>query len=317
MSTPLIARMAAGIDRVDRVIDAESRGRFARWGLFVTFVLVTAERVLGTWNLGTFAIDLRIYRAAADAAIHGADPWSASVGGFSFAGPPPTLLPYLPAALLPEPVAIAIYGAIGLAAAMLALRALHLPIWWLIFPPISDSLIVVNPDVVVIALLVALPRVASLAVVLKLYAAAPLALTGRWRPLAVGLFIGVLSAPWWSAFLAAGDSIQARLAAQSYGGISAWGTWMMIPTVVALAALWRRGAAWLTVPALWPYTQLHYAAIALPIASRDAVVAFLLSFPVIYLAPIATIYYAVRLIAEIRLAAYRSGAAKKEPPPSM
>jgi hypothetical protein len=306
-------RLAAGVDAVDRAFGPRSRGILATWGLLVTFLLVTAERLLGAYAQGTFAIDLRIYRVAADAALHGGDPWAAGVAGLTFAGPPPTLLPYLPAALLPEGIAIAAFGAVTLAAAVLALRTLHLPVWWLLFPPISDSLIVLNPDVIVIALLVAAPRGAALAVPLKIYAAVPLLLTGRWRPLAAGLLLCLLSIPWWPAFLAARGSIEASLATQSYGGASAWGTMLMIPTVLALGALWRKGAEWLAVPALWPYTQLHYGALALPVAARDAVVAFLLSFPVVYLVPVATIYYALRVVLGDRLAAYRSGATSTEP----
>ena len=312
-----MARLVAGIDGVDRRFDARARGLLATWGLLVTFCIVTAERLLGAWSGGTFAIDLRIYRAAADAALHGGDPWTAAVNGLTFAGPPPTLLPYLPAAVLPEPVAIATYAALGLAAALLALRALRLPLWWLLFPPISDSLIVLNPDIIVIALLVGAPRLTSLAVVLKVYAGIPLALTGRWRALVVGLALCLLSTPWWRDFFSAGGRIEPSLAAQSFGGASAWGTWLMIPTVVALVALRKRGAEWLTVPATWPYTQLHYAALALPVAAVDAVVAFLLSFPVLYLVPIATIYYALRLFARGRLAAYRSGATRMDPSASV
>jgi hypothetical protein len=182
-----------------------------------------------------------------------------------------------------------------------------------LFPPISDSLIVLNPDVVVVGLLVALPRLAPAAVVLKVYAAVPLALTQRWRPLLIGLLLSLLSVPWWPDFLAASPSIEGSLATQSFGGLSAWGTWLLIPTVLALVALWKRGAEWLAVPALWPYTQLHYAAIALPVAAKDPVVAFLLSFPVVFLAPIATIYYAVKVIASRRLAIYRSGATMIDP----
>jgi len=310
---PAIARLAAGIDAIDRVLDADARARVARWGLLLTFILVTAERLLGAARLNTFAIDLRVYRAAADAALHGQDPWAAGAAGFAFAAPPPTLIPYLPSALLPEPVAIALYGAVTFAVAVLAVRALGLPLWWLLFPPISDSIIVLNPDVVVIGLLVALPRLAAGSVLLKIYAAVPLTLTQRWRPLIIGLLLCLLSVPWWPAFLAAGPSIESSLAAQSFGGISAWGTWLMIPTVLALAILWKRGAEWLAVPAVWPYTQLHYAAIALPVAAKDSVVAFLLCFPVVYLVPIATIYYAVKVLVGGRLATYRSGATTTEP----
>ena len=79
----------------------------------------------------------------------------------------------------------------------------------------------------VIALLVALPRAAALAVVLKIYAAVPLLLTARWRALAVGLALCLLSVPWWQDFYAARDSIAASLQAQSFGGLSAWGSWLI------------------------------------------------------------------------------------------
>ena len=312
-----MARLAAAVDAVDGVIDTPGRARVARWALLLTFVLVTGERLLGAWRLGTFAIDLRIYRAAADAAIHGRDPWSTTVGGLAFAGPPPTLLPYLPTALVPEPAAVVILVAMTLAAALVALRALNLPLWWLLFPPISDSLIVLNPDIVVIALLLAAPRLAALSIVLKVYAVVPLALTGSWRALMAGSLLCLLSAPWWADFLAARGSIEASLAAQSFGGASAWGTWLIVPTVLALAALLHRGAEWLAVPATWPYTQLHYSALALPVAARDAVVAFLLCFPVLFLVPLATIYYAIRLLVADRLADYRSGAVSTEPSASV
>jgi len=309
----LIARLASGVDAIDRVLDADARARVARWGLLLTFILVTAERTLGAFRLGTFGIDLRVYRAAAEVALQGGDPWSASVGGIPFAAPPPTVLAYLPAALLPESVAIVLYGGVMLAAAVIALRAVRVPLWWLLFPPISDSLIVLNPDVVVIALLVALPRFASLAVVLKVYAAVPLALAGRWRALGGGLLLCLLSAPWWSDFLAAGPAIEASFVRYTFGGTSAWGTWLMVPTILALAILRHRGAEWLAVPALWPYTQLHYSALALPVAARNFGVAFLLSFPVAYLPPLATIFYAAWVVVASRLAIYRSGARSKVP----
>jgi len=308
-----MARIADGIDAVDRIIDARGRALVATWGLFLTFVVVTAERLLGAYDLGTFAIDVRIYRTAAEVALHGGDPWSATVGGLSFAAPPPTLLAYLPAALVPEAVAIVLYGAVTLGAALLALRTLRLPLWWLLFPPISDSLIVLNADVVVIALLLAVPRLASLSVVLKIYAVVPLALTGRWRALGGGLVLCLLSIPWWPAFLAAGPAIEASLATQSFGGMSAWGTWLLVPTAVALVVLWRRGAEWLAVPAVWPYTQLHYSALALPVAALNPFVAFLLCFPVAYLPPLATILYAAWLLIAGRLATYRSAATTTQP----
>jgi hypothetical protein len=192
-----------------------------------------------------------------------------------------------------------------------------LPLWWLLFPPISDSLIVLNPDVIVIAMLLATPRIAALAVVFKIYAAVPLALTFRWRALVIGLALCLLSAPWWPMFFADLDAITAGLSIQSDGGASAWGTWFMVPTLIALALLFRRGAEWLAVPAVWPYTQLHYSALALPVAARNAAVALLLCFAAPLMAPLATIVYAAWVVTKPRLEAYRAGAARTDPSASL
>jgi hypothetical protein len=281
------------VDYLDRLIRPSTRRTTTTLGLLVVFILVTGERLIRGVMAGTIALDLRIYRAAAQAALAGGDPWAVGAAGFTFAGPPPTLLAYVPAALVPEGVALAAYGALGVAAAIFAVRAVRLPVWWLLFPPIAESVFVCNPDVIVIALLLAAPRFAGLSVVLKIYAAVPLAIAGRWRPLIVGLAICLLSLPWLPDFLASRETTTATLAAQSFGGLSAWGTWLMVPTVLALLTVWRRGAEWLAVPALWPYTQLHYAALVLPIAARSPIVAFLLCFADPYLPAIATILYAV------------------------
>lgn len=85
-----------------------------------------------------------------------------------------------------------------------------------------------------------------------------------------------------------------------------WGSWLMLPTVVALLAVWRRGAAWLAVPAVWPFTQLHYASLALPVAARNPLVAFLLCFPVAFLPAVATIAYAGGVVVGGRLSTARA-----------
>ncbi len=71
---------------------------------------------------------------------------------------------------------------------------------------------------------------------------------------------------------------------------------MMIPAVIALGVLRSRGAEWLVVPALWPFTQLHYSAIATPAARRSPFLAFLLSFGIPLLPPLAVIAEATRVI---------------------
>ena len=71
------------------------------------------------------------------------------------------------------------------------------------------------------------------------------------------------------------------------------------------------------MPAIWPYTQLRYSTLALLIAARNAVVAFLLCFPVAFLPPLATILYALWVVGAGRLEAYRAGAAKIQPSASV
>ena len=71
------------------------------------------------------------------------------------------------------------------------------------------------------------------------------------------------------------------------------------------------------MPAIWPYTQLHYSVLALPVAARSPGVAFLLSFPVALLPPLATIGYAIWVLVAARLAAYRAGATRTQPSSSV
>ena len=66
------------------------------------------------------------------------------------------------------------------------------------------------------------------------------------------------------------------------GNLSAVGTWLLVPTVIALAYLRGRGASWLVVPALWPSTQLHYSTIGTPAAKRSPLIAI----PVLFHDPI-------------------------------
>ena len=249
----------------------------------------------GRTREGTLAVDLRIYRAAVLAVMNGQSPWDASVEGFAFAGTPPALLAYVPAALLPEPLAIALYWVVFAAAAVWAIRLLHLPLWWVLFPPLAEAVMVINADALVLLLLVVGGPIAGAAIALKSYAAVTLLFQGNWKALVVGAVLSALTLPLWLDFLRDREAITANLAAQAFGGLSAWGTWFMIPTIIALIGLRGRGASWLIVPALWPYTQLHYAAIAVPAAGRSALLAFLLCFPTALLPAIAVVLEFVRV----------------------
>lgn len=243
-------------------------------------------------NLGFLAIDARLYRFAAAQVLAGGDPWAVHPDGTAFAGPPPTLLFYLPFGLLPEPIAVGAMMGIGLLAAVWAVRRLGLPAWWLCFPPLFEAVIVGNPDSLVLALLLARGPVAGLAAGLKVYALIPLVLARRWTAVALALLVALASLPLLPAFLASLGSVSTVLDRQT-AHLSAWGTWLVVPTVLALIMLRRRGAEWLVVPALWPATQRHYAAMSLPAVRRSPIGAALMSLSLPLAPAVAVIVMAV------------------------
>jgi hypothetical protein len=263
------------------------------------FVLATAQRLaLPTWFLvfgldraltfvttGRFGIDAQIYREAAVVALNGGNAWQVLPSGSYFAAPPPTLLFYLPAAFVPVPIAIV--GAVGicLASSWFIIRRLRLPAWWLLFPPLVEAIVVGNPDPSVLAILLFTGPVAGLSATLKAYAAVPLVMQRRWRAVALAAAVAVVSAPLWVLFFDARDAVAHGLTTQAVG-LSAWGTWLVIPGGMALVMLRDRGAEWLAVPVLWPATQSHYAVIAMPALRRSAVGAAVMSLA-IPLAPVA------------------------------
>jgi hypothetical protein len=209
-------------------------------------------------------IDIEVYRTAAAAALAGQDPWAPQPGALAFAGPPPTLLLFAPLTFVPLEVAILVATSVFVAAAIFAVRRLQLPLWWILFPPVLECLIVGNPDVLVLAFLLARGPMAGLAVVAKVYGIIPLLYQRRWGAVAMGCALSAVTLPLWPDFFASLAAVEGSLDAQSEG-FSSWGTWWMLPTVVALWVLRRNGAEWLVVPGLWPHTQIHYAAMSLPV----------------------------------------------------
>jgi hypothetical protein len=110
-------------------------------------------------------------------------------------------------------------------------------------------------------------------------------------------------------FLGQFGAVSEKLAAQSSGGLSAWGTWLVVPTVLALVAIRGRGASWLSVPGLWPYTQLHYSSIALPVVATSPMLAFLFSFGIPLLPAVAIVLYAAQVVLADVALPYRGTAA--------
>lgn len=256
----------------------------------VIFAVVCAEKTAAFTFNGWVAIDYDIYRGAALAALMGGDPWATEVRGMYFAGPPPTLLPYLPIAVLPSNLGLAIVLAASIAAATFIVRRLGLSLWWLLFPPLFESVLVLNPDVFVLCFLLT-SRFAAIAVVTKVYAAVPLVLQGRWRPLVLAALLASPTVLLLPSYFGGGGGL-GHFSEQN-AALSAWGTVWMAPVAVALVILGRQAAAWLAVPVLWPFTQLHYSTIAMPALKDRPLLTIAMSFGTPLLAPVAVVIEAL------------------------
>jgi hypothetical protein len=223
---------------------------------------------------GGAGFDGRLYRSATIAWLHGQDPWSVAQGGVYFAAPPPSLLPMIPFALVPEPIAVSALLVLGIGGSLWMIRRLHAPLWWMAFPPLVDGIWNANPHVFVAPLILA--GLGPVAVVVKVYAAVPLLILLRRRGLAVSVVLLLLTAALlpWPRFVAELPTILLQLRTQSDGGLSV--TSLPLPALVVAAVLavgalvvaGRERAAWLAVPVLWPSTQWYYASIAMPALIR-------------------------------------------------
>ena len=159
----------------------------------MTFLILTTQKAAAFLEAGCVGLDLRIYRAAALAAVEGGEPWLAGVGDYLFAAPPPTLISvYLPAAFVAGPVANDDVRLCQPARGPLCHPAAPPARLVAPFSSLAESLIVLNPDVFVIALLLCTDRLASLAVVVKVYALVPLVLQRRWVAVVIGVALSAL-----------------------------------------------------------------------------------------------------------------------------
>jgi hypothetical protein len=274
---PILDLRDAAQDALDRRLD-QVRGAFgaatARWPalpILVQVVLGIAFLAICANLLVSMAIDpsqlgsdARVYFRAAGAAVSGENPWTVEAGGVRFAGPPPTLLPYIVLQPLGENAAWAISLVAAAASALLLIVRLHLGPAFLLFPPLVYAVIAGNPEpLMVLALLTAGFR--WLGPVLKVYAFVPLLVLARWRAVAAALAVCLLSLPLWPQFLASLSDLSTTYAAQNGRGFSVVGDPVVaVLVIVGLLILGRRRGAWLVVPLLWPGAQAHYAVMALP-----------------------------------------------------
>jgi len=113
--------------------------------------------------------------------LEGGDPWRVDFLGSNFAGPPTTLVPFIPFAYLPQQAVASIWMGGSLILAVLILRRLRLPSWWLAFPPLFFPIVMGSVEVLMVALLVSGGARSGLALVLKPYASLPLLAERRWH----------------------------------------------------------------------------------------------------------------------------------------
>jgi hypothetical protein len=261
------------------------------------------------WDWSFIGRDFRIYRAAGEAVLNGGSPWAASAPwngvDWHYAAPPTAAQLFAPLGLLPESLGLLVFATASLGLAWLGLRRVGLPVWWLLFPPLTEGLLAANPQIALFGLLVvsgpavgSTPIARALAVGLKTYAIAPILARREWRAAVaclglLGLSVAV-GAGLWATYLADAGVITARLVDESQGGVSAavilrpgvFGPllpagpvgivvpWLVVGVVTGLIVLVAvrdvSAAGWLVAPLLLPAAEYHLATLAIPVARRRA-----------------------------------------------
>lgn len=235
-----------------------------------------------------WASDALVYRAGAVALLAGGDPWSASNAGWSYAGTPLTTLLFLPSALVAEPVFVAGWQILTLVSAVVIVRGLRLDWWWLLFPPLVAGVMLGNPAVVGMAAVVAGWPLVGLAL------RPHLLLVAGWRSVVAFGALSLVALALLPTYVTALPSITARYAIESGTPVTLWGSWGVVPAIVALALLWRvdrKAAAWLVMPAIGPAMGWYGFIMLMPVASLALAVAG--SVPVPSVGSIAIVAYAL------------------------
>jgi hypothetical protein len=258
----------------------------------VTCWMVVLPLILVPQSAG---LDARLYTYAAQVWLAGGDPYVTPLGPHYVVAPPPSLLPFVPFVWLPLDVVSILMVAIDLAVAVAMLRRLHLPMWWLAYPPLAAAIYVGSSEPLLLATLVFAPG--FLAPIIKVYGVLPLLAERRWRDLLIAGVILVVTFPIlpWDHFIADRQQVATALAEQTDAGVIASPV-LAIIAVVALLSLGLRRALWLAAPVLSPGTRPHYAVVSIP--KTTMLLAFFWAFPV----PLLTVLGLVALVISERLA---------------
>ena len=228
------------------------------WWLFVA--------IIAPYGIGSHA---SVYADAARAWLGGGDPWRVGPPDAVFAGPPTMLLPFVPFTLLGWDLTRIAWVTIDAVAAVWALRRFGLPAYWLIFPPLFESIVLGHPEVLLLASLAVRHPIAGLATFIKPYVALPLLAERRFRALALAAAAAIITVPFlpWVRFIEAMPQIGATLARQNVGDGVFGQPALMVIAALALASLGLRRALWLAVPVLWPFAQPVYKTMTIPALS--------------------------------------------------
>jgi hypothetical protein len=198
----------------------------------------------------------------------------------SLAAPPPTFLPLVPFAILPPALGLVLLAVALVVSAVLTIRLLRLPWWWLAFPPLVECVITGNAHGLLLPLM--LTGRGWLAVLFKIYAAVPLAFLGQWRQLflaAAAILVTIPILPWGS-YIAKYADISARYVETSRAGLPPEALVAFAPlALLAFLIVGREKAAWMAVPALWPSPQPYYSTLGMPTRSAVAMAVIALPLP--------------------------------------
>jgi len=283
---------------------------FRKIGLPAWFVVID---LLWVAKPIVFGIDARHYQRATSEWLAGGDPWTVSEGGIPFAAGPHTLLFYVPTSWLPLEVSTAFWMILGAAASVWLVRRLTLPLWWVLFPPLTHAIWNGNPQTEMLALLVLGTALAGgAAAALKLYALVPLAFHPRRFAVAAVILVVTLPLVPWDLYLDHGLGVGSHLDTAWNG--SAWRFPLLLPpTLIALWVTRNRGGEWYAVPAAFPATQFYYVSTALPALVGRPLLAALLALPVPLMTPAVVIGLAVAPELVRRVAQRRSRTAPASP----
>jgi hypothetical protein len=253
--------------------------------LLLWFTFMSTWRVIGPAIKGPvdFGWDAVVYAHAARALIEGGNPWASGVPYITYAAPPPSMLPFLPFAYLPDIAVQAIWVALAVLSAVYVIRRLRLPFWWFMFPPLLLAIAAGSSALPLVALMVrGGAAFDAAAAVGRIYSALPLLLLGRVQALLLAAGVLIVTAPFlgWDRYIRDLPAITTLMSQQSGGGNSALAVPILLPLALAgLVLVGRQKAAWLIVPALWPNAQDYYAVIALPIAARVPIATVAMATP--------------------------------------